>query len=135
MVLVNKADGALMSAAMHTKGDYGGAMQFIQRKRTFWTPPVLALSASTGLNMEEVERQIREFHRLSCETGSLQRCRAIQRVHWMWGATRRKLVTLLETHPEVQKLAGELEMSVRNGTLTPSAAATCLLEAYHCAHR
>jgi LAO/AO transport system kinase len=43
LLVVNKADGDLLSSAKHTKADYSGAMQFIRQKHINWTTPVLMM--------------------------------------------------------------------------------------------
>ncbi len=64
LVLVNKADGELLTPAKHTKADYAGAMQFIRRKHQDWEPRVLMMSAHTGYNMDKVEEQLFNYHNL-----------------------------------------------------------------------
>lgn len=130
LVLVNKADGSLLESARHTKSDYAGAMQFIQPKYPFWRPKVMLISAATGVNMTQVETEIRLFHKLMCESGALQRKRARQREFWMWGAFRRQLIASAEQDPRVKQRSTELLRELGNERLVPGVAATLLLEEF-----
>ena len=130
LVLVNKADGQLLESARHTKSDYSGAMQFIQPKYSFWRPKVMLVSAATGLNMTQVETEIRLFHKLMCENGAIQRKRASQREFWMWGALRRQLIARAEHDPRVRQRASEMVQALGQGRLVPGAAAARLLDEF-----
>ncbi len=43
LLLVNKADGTLLTQAKHTKADYSGAMSFIRQKHPQWRASVRSL--------------------------------------------------------------------------------------------
>ena len=45
LLLVNKADGTLLTQAKHTKSDYSGAMSFIRQKHAAWKASVHLLSS------------------------------------------------------------------------------------------
>lgn len=51
MVVVNKADGALLSTAGNTKSDYASAMLFVRPKHDNWVAPVLLASSATGIHV------------------------------------------------------------------------------------
>lgn len=130
MIVINKADGDLLSAAKHTKADYAGAMYFVRQKHINWTTPVLMMSAATGLGVEEVEENIKNFHKLMVDCGKLQQKRGNQAIHWMWGQLQRLAIHHVEQHEVTKLKSSELTPSVQEGCLTPRAAALQILNSY-----
>ncbi len=130
MIVVNKADGMLLSAAKHTKADYAGAMQFVRQKHAPWHTPVLMMSARTGDGVDEVMGQIAEFHRVMVGAKLLQKKRSDQAVHWMWGQLRHQAISFVEGSPAVASHSTELKRRVEKGHITARAAANVLLREF-----
>jgi LAO/AO transport system kinase len=129
LVVVNKADGHLLAPAKHTRADYQSALAFIRRKHPSWQPSVLLVSARTGDSLETVEAQLRAFRETMVATGALQRKRANQAVHWMWGQFRRAVASSCEKDARVLARAQQLEQDIAKGTTTARAAADALFDA------
>ncbi len=130
LVLVTKADGNLLATAHHTKADYSGAMQFIMQKYPFWHSRVHLCSSVSGFQMDLVESEISAFHQLMCETRTIDRKRNQQKTFWMWGKLMRRMAQSIERSEAVQKRSEELTQQFVENSITPSHAATLLMEEY-----
>jgi len=64
IVIINKADGEQLPIAQKTKADYAGAMHFIRQKNKDWHTPVIMISSKKEEGLEQVEKHIRDFHRI-----------------------------------------------------------------------
>ncbi len=128
LVLVNKADGELLTPAKHTKADYAGAMQFIRRKHQDWEPRVLMMSAHTGYNMDKVEEQLFNYHNLMISNEHLYNKRNIQAKYWSMGQFRRMLHGEVESNRLWPTYTSQVNEKLENGVLTPRAAAAELMK-------
>jgi LAO/AO transport system kinase len=131
MIVVNKADGSLLSAAKHTKADYSGAMQFIRQKYNPWRSPVMMMSARTGEGVDDVMQKIFEFHSIMVDAKLLQKKRSDQSIHWMWGQLKRQIVAHVTESCSVQEVSVHLNREVEMGHITPRAAAVALLGRFY----
>ena len=129
LVVVNKADGALLATAKNTKADYSAAMSFIRRKNPLWQPAVLLVSAQTGAGLDDVEAQLTSFYDTMTRGGALQQKRLKQAEHWAWGQFRRLVVHWAEGDSAARARAQELLPQLAAGTCTPRAAAAQMLSA------
>jgi LAO/AO transport system kinase len=128
LVIVNKADGNLLASAKHTKADYSGAMQFIRRKYHDWGARVLMISAQTGANMDEVEQEINNFHKIMVESNHLHLKRNNQAKKWMLSHFQKNLISAFEHDATMQGHIAALKAELENGTATPRAAADQLMD-------
>lgn len=127
LIIVNKADGELMSSAKHTKADYGGALQFIRLKHEAWYPKAMMMSAHTGFNLNEVYEQILKFHTTMVENGGLQEKRLRQVRQWADGQYKRMLINRISDHPTFQENLARMDQLLQSGRMTPRAAAATLV--------
>jgi LAO/AO transport system kinase len=130
LVIINKADGDLLTSARHTKADYAGAMQFIRQKHHDWTAKVHMVSAHTGFNMDVVDNEITKFHCLMIANGNLHRKRVLQATHWMMGHFRKSVLSHAEGNDAVARKMSEIMPLLERGRLTPRAAASLSFAAY-----
>lgn len=130
LVVVNKADGSLESAAKHTKADYSGSMQFIRQKHNDWRAPVLMMSARTGAGIDEVVDTINKFHEVMVSNGGLVKKRSTQLLHWMRGQLRRQIIEHLEKDPVISVEMKKFSSDVVVGKLTPRLAASRIMNTY-----
>lgn len=130
LVVVNKADGALVVAAERARADYRAALQLFPRGAGGWTPRVELCSALKREGIDAVWDAVQE-HRDALEaSGAMAAKREAQARAWMWREVRETLISELKRNPEVARLARELEARVKAGTLAPSAAAGRLIEGF-----
>ena len=135
VIAVNKADGEHALEARKAARELAGALRLLRGADATWTPPVLTCSGLTGDGLDEVWAQINRHHETLSASGELAEKRRQQQVDWTWTMVRDQLLTQLHEHPEVRRIAPELEREVRDGRLTATLAAERLLAAFaHQAH-
>ena len=130
LIVVNKADGDLKSAAQRSAADYQHALRMLRSPTAGWTPEVATASAMTGEGVMEIWDVVGRFRNAVGEKGIAKR-RAEQARAWMWNEVGETLLAALRRHPDVKKMANGLEREVENGRTTPAAAARRMLEAFH----
>lgn len=127
MVVVNKADGDLVTAARHAVAEYRHALAMLRGANPDWRVPVLSCSAATFTGIDAVWDTIGEFVNISRADGALARRRGEQAGAWMWSEIRETLVESFSRHPDVRRNIGGVEAEVSAGRMIPSVAARNLL--------
>ncbi|WP_263164620.1 methylmalonyl Co-A mutase-associated GTPase MeaB [Streptomyces sp. SCSIO ZS0520] len=130
LVAVNKADGPHERDAKAAARELAGALRLMQPVDAAWTPPVLTCSAREGSGLDTLWERLEQHRTLLESTGRLEAKRREQQVDWTWSMVREQLLTRMREHPEVRRLAPEVEQQVRGGELTATLAAQRLLEAF-----
>lgn len=130
MLVINKADGDLLSSAKHTKADYAGSMQFIRRKHPDWRVPVELVSSRSGLGIDAVLMHIQDFHAMMTSNGSLLRKREVQAFHWMMNQFKRIVINDALSKPAVKEESESMVLRIQQGKITARKAAYELFEAY-----
>ncbi|HET9548466.1 MAG TPA: methylmalonyl Co-A mutase-associated GTPase MeaB [Desertimonas sp.] len=127
VIAVNKADGDRRGEAAAAANELSLALHLVAPSPGGWSPPVLTCSAMEGDGLDEVWRQI-TAHRAHLEHhGSLGEHRREQDVQWMWATIDDHLLARFRAVPAVRRQTAEIEMAVREGTMTAAAAAEALL--------
>ncbi|MGH6945908.1 MAG: methylmalonyl Co-A mutase-associated GTPase MeaB [Kiloniellales bacterium] len=129
LVLVNKADGELESAASRAAADYQEALQLLRPATPHWRPRVLKCSALTGQGLAEIWAALQEHRKALEEAGALAHKRAGQARAWFWKELGESLLAALRAQPGVEAELARLEAEVAAGTLAPAAAVRRLLAA------
>jgi LAO/AO transport system kinase len=130
VIAVNKADGPHEKDARAAARELAAALRLLQDPSAPWRTPVLTCSAQEGTGLDEVWARIGK-HRAALEAaGEMERRRADQQVSWTWSLVRYQLLDRLHAHPGVRAIAPGLELKVRDGSVTPGAAADQILEAF-----
>jgi LAO/AO transport system kinase len=130
VVVVNKADGHLLTAAQHTAAEYKHALCFQRRKWEAWTPTVTLCSALRREKIAEVWEEVCRCSDVLDKTGFLHLKRRDQGRHWMWSSLEDLLVRKVRGSRVVEAKAGRMEEELADGTLTPRSAAEMLLAAF-----
>jgi LAO/AO transport system kinase len=130
IVVVNKADGELESAARHVAADYASALHLVRPRTPGWTPQVLLVSAIEGRGVDELWHAIEAFRSTLDRSGALARRRADQAREWMWAEVSESLLDELRHDPHVAALAERRERDVAEGSVSPTAAAQEMLRAF-----
>ncbi|MGW2850185.1 methylmalonyl Co-A mutase-associated GTPase MeaB [Streptomyces sp. NPDC001274] len=129
-IAVNKADGPHERDARAAARELAGALRLMHPADAAWTPPVLTCSARESTGLDTLWERL-EQHRAQLEaSGRLAAKRRDQQVDWTWTMVRDELLESLRAHPEVRSLTPGLERRVRDGELTPTAAAEHILAAF-----
>ena len=130
LVVVNKADGALVEAARRAAAEYQSALRMLRPVTHDWQVPVLLCSALERRGLEEVWARIEQFRALQQDNGLWEDKRENQASAWLWREIEESLLRALHHHPRVAEEIAGMDSAVRDGSLTPSAAARRLLEAF-----
>ncbi|MBA0053346.1 methylmalonyl Co-A mutase-associated GTPase MeaB [Streptomyces sp. AJS327] len=130
VLAVNKADGPHERDARSAARELAGALRLMQPADAAWTPPVLSCSAREGSGLDEVWERVERHRSVLDAGGRLLAKRREQQVDWAWSMVREHLLSRLEHHAEVRRLAPVLEERVRDGSLTATLAAERIIEAF-----
>ena len=127
MVLINKADGDLATAARHSAADYRSALTLIHPRTHGWRVPVLTCSALCGGGIGEVWEKIGEFKTTVTESGEFEQRRAKQAKSWLWSEISEGLLAAFRQQESVSGRMEQVETEVSAGRLPPTLAAAELL--------
>jgi LAO/AO transport system kinase len=127
LILVNKADGALLDHATRAAADYANALHLIRPVLPEWRAEVRAVSALTGSGIDGVWDDVARFRAALQATGAWERRRAEQARASLWAEIGDGLLERFRAMPEVAARLAEIEHDVTTGTRTPAAAARLLL--------
>lgn len=143
VIAVNKADGPHERDARSAARELAGALRLMHPQApssvrpgqtplpdAAWTPPVLSCSARESKGLDTLWERLEQHRALLDSTGHLAAKRRDQQVDWTWTMVRDELLGRLHAHPEVRRLAPDLEHRVREGTLTATVAAERILDAF-----
>lgn len=130
LVIVNKADGDLASAAARTRGDYASAVHLLRPKWQAWSTEVLACSAITGSGVSEVWDAVERFRASVIADGELAAARATQATAWLWSEIGDTLLERFRSHPKITARLTSIEAEVAEGRISPGRAATELLDTF-----
>ena len=125
LVLVNKADGALLEPAERTAADYEAALHLLRPALAGWTPRAQTCSALTGAGVAEVWRTVGAFREALGQR--LAERRAAQARAWMWSEISEGALAALRRDAGLGALARGLEREVAAGRIAPAAAARQVL--------
>lgn len=127
LVVVNKADGGLLTPAKRAQSEYRAALHLMRAKYEGWTPRVLLASALQGMGFENIWAQVEGFEKHLRDKGLLDDLRAEQAVSWMWSEVKDGLLTSFEDNDAVKAILQSRIKDVAAGKLAPTLAAKELL--------
>ncbi len=129
VIAVNKADGAMQSAAELAAGQYRDALHSLAG-RADNPPTVLTCSALHRQGIDAVWEIIERRQQRLKTTRELAERRRRQNLGWMWSLVEDQLRHAVRTHPAVQTVRGDLERDVLSGAIPAATAARRILEAF-----
>jgi LAO/AO transport system kinase len=121
LVVVNKADGALLDLARHTAADYSHALHLVGPAH------VLLASALERTGITEVWDAIEKLVHERKSSGAFAEQRAIQAREWMWAEVTDTLVERVRADSTLRQEIDQLENDVAAGRMSPAAAARRVL--------
>lgn len=95
LIVVNKADGDLLEAALIMKYEYTSALKFMRPISTNWKPRVLKISSRTKEGLPELWEVMQEFYKKMIQTGELFETRRKQQRIWMWNHITQHIIQVL----------------------------------------
>ncbi len=131
LILVNKADGALLETARRTRSDYAGALRLLRRRPEDAPgfPRALCVSALSGDGLAETWQEIGTLVAWRRAESHWSRRRAAQARHWFEEEVREALLSRLRDRPEMRALMQALGEAVAAGQRSPADAAAEALAA------
>jgi LAO/AO transport system kinase len=129
MIAVNKADGAMRSAADLAAGQYRDALQSLAGRQGD-PPAVLTCSALYKEGVDAVWHAVEGRQQRLAANGELAERRRRQNLRWLWALVEDSLRQAVHTHPAVRALRKDLERNVLAGTTPAAAAARRIVEAF-----
>ncbi len=129
LIVVNKADGPNLAAAMTAAQQYALVLNSLAGREAE-SPAVLTCSALEGSGVDQVWSMIEQRYTKLKSAGQLTERRHHQNIRWLWSTVDDRLAQAVRTHPVVHQLQRELETKVRNGEITPESAARQILAAF-----
>ena len=130
LIVVNKADGELKSAATRAAADYAAALGLLRPASAHWQPTVVTASALDGTGIAEVWRSVEAYREAMGRAGEIARRRGRQARAWLWREVNESLAEALRAEADLACRLTDLEAQVVAGVLTPAAAARELLAAF-----
>ncbi|MFV0301075.1 MAG: methylmalonyl Co-A mutase-associated GTPase MeaB [Paracoccus sp. (in: a-proteobacteria)] len=132
LILVNKADGDLLTTARRTVADYAGALRLLRKRPQDpeGFPLAHAVSASTGAGLEQAWDEMRNLVGWRRAHGHFDANRARQARHWFQAEVRAGLLSRLDT-PRARARLEELGEAVAHGRTAPGLAAAEMLDWLH----
>ena len=119
LVVINKADGALLKTAQETKGQYTHALRILHASQP--TPAVLTCSARDGAGIEEIWTTLKTMFEEMESSGQLKTLRHAQQITWFEYRFQQTLQQMIMSHPEIaqsfdkyHKMIAAQEISVRS---------------------
>ncbi|MDR1849299.1 MAG: methylmalonyl Co-A mutase-associated GTPase MeaB [Zoogloeaceae bacterium] len=128
LIAINKADIDPRAAAI-TRAQWMSALKMLRPASPNWTPPVITLSALTKEGLTEFWDAVRRYKDTLTPTGEFEVKRRRQAVDWMWQLIHSSLNQCFQRHPVVKDSLPRVTQKVSSGCITPTVAASSLLEA------
>ena len=129
IILVNKADGDLKSAATRTCADYAGALRLLRKRAQDpeGFPKAMTVSAMEEAGLETAWGEMQALAAWRRENGHFDGRRADQARHWFEEEVRLALLARLERDPAVKAQMGALGQEVAQGGASVSGAVAQML--------
>lgn len=130
VVVVNKADGELKSAAKHTAVDYMHALQLLRRKDPDWEPKVKMCSAAENQGIEGVWGVVCDYRTSMNEFNKIAQKRNLQGSKWMWNQLNEQLMRAVSRDSRVKEQAERMKQDLVRGFISPRSAAAQVLDLF-----
>lgn len=129
LILVNKADGDLLSPARRTVADYAGALRLLRKRPQDpdGFPKAMPVSATTGAGLPEAWSCMRHLADWRREAGHFDRIRAEQARDWFMAELQGGLLAQLDA-ADARARISDLGARVTQGALPPVEAARQMLD-------
>ncbi len=134
VLAVNKADGPHVLDAQRAARELADVLHMLEPADPNWSPPVLTCSAVDRTGLVEVWKQVEAHRNTLVNAGTFDEKRQRQEIDWMWAMVEHQLLRHHREDPRVRERIPSIEQAVRDGSLTPTLAATELVSLATGAH-
>lgn len=128
LIIINKADGELVSSAHHVQSEYISALKFVRRRFKSWKTSVFCVSSKTRYGIEKLWEEMLNFNETVSESQELYFNRNKQYNLWMWLYIENALMNNFRKHPKIISLLPEVEKQVTERVITPGQASDILIK-------
>ncbi|MCD4743911.1 MAG: methylmalonyl Co-A mutase-associated GTPase MeaB [Desulfobacteraceae bacterium] len=128
---INKADNDNIDKANKAKKIYEMALHFLSSSSSSWNPPVVTCSSILENGTENVWKTVIKHNKLMKRTGEFDHKRKEQAVEWMWNLVDDGLKKKFMETSIVKKEIPKISKQVKQGLISPSAAAEELLSYFN----
>ena len=115
IVVVNKADGALLPSARESAAHYMHALSLMPRKMPDWDCPVVLCSSLQKEGLEALDEYIQSFATQSRDSGHFENKREQQLRYWLEDETIASLIERFKHDPQIQAQFSTLESKLPEG--------------------
>jgi LAO/AO transport system kinase len=129
-ILVNKADGAGLTAARRARSEFERVLHYLRPATEGWSSGAFQCSAATGEGVMAMWAVVEKFAELTRGSGVFDRRRTEQEQMWVRSLVREGLDDLFRSHPGVSEQMAVLEQQVARGELPATTAAKKLLDMF-----
>ncbi|WKZ70306.1 MAG: methylmalonyl Co-A mutase-associated GTPase MeaB [Melioribacteraceae bacterium] len=129
-VLINKADGKNEQLAKLSKSEYANALHYIQHATKGWQTKALTCSALTGKGIPEIWKMIKDFEKLTKESGVFTQRRKEQSLEWVLRLVEDGLRDSFFNDDIIKKEYKLIQEQVLSSELPPTTAAEKLLNIF-----
>ena len=133
LIVVNKADGDLLTPAQHTAASYNHALHFQRRRVEAWKPKVLLASALQAKGLDKIYETICKCRDTFEADGYLSKLHEQQSVYWTWQSVDDLFAKRVRRSVSVSELirkGSQLRQKLVLGTCTPRAAAENIIDTF-----
>jgi len=127
-IVINKADGDNVLRAERARKEYEAALHLLTPGSQDWSPAVLTCSALEQSGLDDVWQTIGRHRTIMQANGELHRKRQRQALDWMYFLLDEGLRSWFYHHPAIVNELPGLLKNIEQEQITPSAAATRLLQ-------
>ena len=123
IIAVNKTDGDQVERANRAAMEYRTALHILSSGNPNWDPQVLTISARDNRGLDELWAKVEQRHQAMQGAGALAKRRSDQAADWMREIFEQRLLAAFKGGRRAARHFQELEDKVRQGKMTPGAAA------------
>ncbi|MGE4319488.1 MAG: methylmalonyl Co-A mutase-associated GTPase MeaB [Deferribacterales bacterium] len=129
-IIINKAEGSNRMRAEVAASQYVNALHILRPKSPNWTVPVKLCSALYNEGISDIWDMVKDYRDRLTESGEFDEKRRGQSVDWLWTLVMDGLKDMFMDNRHVQAMYPQIQESVENGVMNPSAASKRLLELF-----
>lgn len=130
MVIVNKNDGDLVSAAIRTQSEYMSSLKYTRKRSSDWQVPVLRVSSLRREGMDDLWHKASLFRSVMLETQQLVIRRRRQQLAWLRTHLQEAVMDEFTNTPGVMDELHRQENNILNALITPGKACDIVLHKY-----
>lgn len=129
-IVVNKADGDNLERAKVTQGEYERMVEFIRPATEGWKTHAYRCSALKKTGLLELWAVMREFERVTKQSGAFENRRQRQIIAWVKTMIDEHLHNLFYEDPVIKGRLPEVKAAVLAGVVSPSQAVAELIKTF-----